>query len=302
MASMGRFRRRAGGGKRLHPAAIVGICLAAAILLTVTVGNLLKIWLDDETFGDMTATTETPPPVAAPVGNGAPVINAPLYALGGRVDDFVGYRAVTVSVNSTDGTMRYRSDVTEYFALPTVQSAPRLSDGMSALTASIPYVSGVFTSSALAHESYDVRYAAMLREAAVLQEFYRAGASELVIRGLPLETLTADEVREYVSTIRMDAANLRVGIAVPLSVAESPNGWWILSAMWDCADFFVLDLGAEELPADGDVPEAVTLLLGRTHYYLSQYGMRLMASDGQRALVEEIERKNYSNYQITAAN
>lgn len=42
-----RFRHHhAHGTRKLHPLAIVGICLAVAVLVTVIVGNLLNIFLD----------------------------------------------------------------------------------------------------------------------------------------------------------------------------------------------------------------------------------------------------------------
>ena len=45
-----RFRRHPQHGGKWNPLAIVGICLAAAILCTAIVGNILRIRLDDETY------------------------------------------------------------------------------------------------------------------------------------------------------------------------------------------------------------------------------------------------------------
>lgn len=56
-----RFRRHRPHTGKMHPAAIVGICLAAAVLLTLTVGNLLKLWLDDETYQRLTEGKEEVP-------------------------------------------------------------------------------------------------------------------------------------------------------------------------------------------------------------------------------------------------
>lgn len=302
MPSMRRLRRRGGTtGQKMRPVTVVLICLAAAILLTLTVGNLLKIWLDDETYRSLTEGVEPPPAAQQPPQTNGIAINAPLWRVGDRVDGLVGSAAVSVPINSSDGTMLYTSDVVRYFGLSSAEGAPALASKMNDLLLSIPYASGVFYSNALSHELADLRYAATVREAAILREFYHAGASELVIRGLPLETATADEVREYISAIRVDAQNFRVGIAVPISVAESDAGWRILSTLAGIADFFVLDVTAESIADDADEygnSASANELLGRSNYYLSQYQMRLMASDAQTLLVETIETRRYSNYQI----
>ena len=96
-----RFHRRHTRATRLHPVAIVGICLAAAILLTVIVGNLLKGLLDDETYqkltqGEETDTTEKEPPRITNVRN----VNAYPFALGQNAEDAVGMTSISVSVNT----------------------------------------------------------------------------------------------------------------------------------------------------------------------------------------------------------
>lgn len=302
MPSMRRLHRRGGAmGQKLRPRSVVLICLAAAVLLTLTVGNLLKLWLDDETYRKMTEGVEPlPTQQQTPETNGV-AINAPLWRVGDRIEPLAGNNAVSVPINSADATMLYTSDVVSYFGLTVKQSAPALASKMQDLTLAIPYISGVFYSNALSYELADLRYAATLREAAILREFYHAGASELVIRGLPLETATVDEVQEYISAIRVDAQNFRVGIAVPISVAESDSGWRILSTFRGITDFFVLDVTAEPLEDDADEygnSASASELLGRSNYFLSQYQMRLMASDTQSLLVDAIEARRYSNYQI----
>lgn len=302
MPSMRRLRRRSGAtGQKMRPYSIVLICLAAAILLTLTVGNLLRLWLDDETYRKMIEGVEPlPGETQAPEVNGV-AINAPLWRIGDRIAPLEGSNAVSIPLNTADGTMRYTSDVVRYFGLSAEQGAPALGSEMQELLLSIPYASGVFYSSALSYELADLRYAATVREAAILREFYHAGASELVIRGLPLETATVDEVRAYASAIRVDAQNFRLGIAVPISVAESDAGWRILSQLQGIADFFVLDVTAEPLEDDADEygnSASAAELLGRSNYFLSQYQMRLMAADTQTLLVDMIEARRYSNYQI----
>ena len=58
-----RYRRQAYRSGALSPLAIAGICVAAVILLTVVVGNLLTLWLDDETYARLTGGEPEEPPV-----------------------------------------------------------------------------------------------------------------------------------------------------------------------------------------------------------------------------------------------
>ena len=60
-----RFRlRRAYADGRLHPLVIVAVCLVVAVLLTLIVGNLLNIWMNDDLYQRLTGETETEPPAA----------------------------------------------------------------------------------------------------------------------------------------------------------------------------------------------------------------------------------------------
>ena len=72
-----RYRRRSHrSDTKLHPAVMVGICLATAVLITVVVGNLLTRWLDDETFHRLTIGNEQPKEDQASSQNEVRMVNA----------------------------------------------------------------------------------------------------------------------------------------------------------------------------------------------------------------------------------
>ena len=65
------YRSRSRMNGRLHPLVIVGICLGAAILIAIIVGNLLKLWLDDEKMQQLKGEQTQPPVSEAPIPEAA---------------------------------------------------------------------------------------------------------------------------------------------------------------------------------------------------------------------------------------
>ena len=319
-----RFRRRKQyTARKLHPAAIVGIVLAAAIVLTVVIGNLLKLWLDDETFQKLTSGKETNVQTEAPVPKNVPNVNAYAFRLGDDVQDVIGKNAVSVNINDASGRVLYASEVAAYYGIETDEKVPLL-ETVGELFTVVPYISGVYHSQAVTHESETVRYAATNAEIAVIREFLLAGGSEVLIRDLPLSLERIEFTVTYIQSLKNALGSAPVGVAVPLAVAQSENGWWILSELEKICDFCALDLTDVEIAAERDasesapetVPdEAETLepseeeetentlpnaaaVLADCNYYLAQYGMRLLVQDTQETLIAALETRLYSNFQI----
>ena len=158
MAGIGRRFRKYHTHRRLHPIAIVAICLVSAILLTVLVGNLLRLWLDDETYARLTQGEEETAPL--PAGDGAKkrAVNAYPFTLGDDAGKAGGFPAITVKLNDQEGTMAYVSDMTEYQGLAGNESV-RLHEALADLSLYTSYISGVFYPQAFAQELPDVVYA-----------------------------------------------------------------------------------------------------------------------------------------------
>ncbi|MBQ3014778.1 MAG: hypothetical protein IJD75_06570 [Clostridia bacterium] len=297
-----RFRRRHARATRLHPIAIVGICLAAAILLTVIVGNLLKGSLDDETYkkltqGEETDATNAEPPRATNVRN----LNAYPFALGQNAEDAVGMTSISVSVNTPDGTILYTSDVTEQLGLTATEKID-LQETLGEVSAFVPYVSGVFYPQAFEQETPDARYAVSAVESAILREFLHAGGSEILLCGLPLAGDHTDTIIEYVKTIQFATGNAPIGIAIPLSIAADTDNWELLARLFDACDFLAIDLTAEEcdnadLDDTGYSPTA-DAILARCAYFVSQFDARLIFSDKQTALISTAQMQARPDFQV----
>ena len=296
-----RLRQHRPHAGKLHPLAIVAICLAVTVLVTLIVGNFLKLWLDDETYNKLTQKPieEEPAEERSPLV--AKRINAYPFALGEDVNGVIGMPAVSVPLNTPDGTMLYTSDVTAYLGVPCTEQVS-LYDTVGELSAFVNYISGVYYPQAFANESTDLFYASAAREAALVREALRTGVSELLLCEIPLTVENLDRVALYLDTLRAAANDTAIGVAVPLSVARSEGGWEILGVLEQHCDFLVLDVTSEDVTdteeIEGGTSPAAVALLTDCNYYLTQYNMRLLLSSTQTNLLSTLEMQMHQNYQV----
>ncbi len=290
------YRRHARKSGALSPLAIAGICVAAVILITVILGNLLTLWLDEETYNRLTAgeTQEEPP---APLHKtDVSDINAYPHVLGNDPASVIDFPAVSVSLNNPDGSLNYISDVSIHQNL-TGNSKVSLPETMQALSLYSSYISAVFYPQAFSHDTSDLRFAATASESALLREFMKSGAKDLVLVDLPLESVALSEILQYVQTLKNAVGELPVGVAVPLSLAKRADGWELLNTLLETCDFCLLDLRQVPLKEDGS-PMSSIELLADADYFLTQYDMRLMLTDQQSDLRSEIELRMLADFQI----
>ena len=303
MAAIGRRFRRHHTRTKMHPAAIVAICLAVAVVLTVLVGNLLKIRLDEADYQRLTVGE----PERQPLPEGEVKvrrINAYPYTFGDAVEGAGGYPAISVHINDpADGKMAYTSDMTAYLGLLDNENV-RLHETFVELSVFASYVSGVFYPQAFRQTIPDLVYAKGAEEAALLREFSRAGGSEVVLCGLPLDESNINAVCEYISLVSHALGDTPVGVAIPVNHPELREGWESLARLERVCDFFVLDLRDVSFPTD-DLDEigasaTAEAFLQANAYPITAYSMRLMLDAGQSGLLSTLEARLYPNYQVVA--
>lgn len=282
-------RRRDGmSGGRL--AAILVLCAVIALVVTVTVGNLMKIWLDDETYARLTSTKEE---------EGTPVkyqsylhdVQAYPYRFGDRLSSVSEHPEVSLLLNEADGTMTYTSPVVEYYGLAH-EGDYALGENLGTLGSVAVYVSGVFHPQVFADESPDLRFAATARETAILREFLRTGGSEILLVGLCEGEVATTDVVAYAKAVKEISPTAPVGVALSLSVLKRADGWELLGALLGVCDFCAVDLCG----ADGS--ESAAAWLDAADYYLSQYDMRLLLTSSQTALLDEAAEREIADLQI----
>ena len=304
MAGVGKRFRRFHTRKGLHPAAIVAICLAAAILLTVITGNLFGMLLDEETYDRLTKGDRETEPL--PTGDGAKkrAVNAYPFTLGDPAEQAGGVPAVTVVLNDPeDGSMAYASDTTAYLGLAANESV-KLHESLAELSVYTPFISGVFHTQAFKQSLPDLIYAKGAEEAALLREFSRAGGSEIVLCGLPLDDTDIGAVCSYISLVSHAVGSTPVGVAIDASDPRLSEKWECLAKIAEACDFMVLDLrgfalDSEDVDDTGVSPKAEALMR-ELAYYFKTYSMRPMLSEAQTGLLSTLEARLYPDYQVVA--
>ncbi len=284
-----RYKHYRSSGSKINPWIIAGIVVGGVLLLTVLVGNLLTLWLDDETYQRLTEGDPEEAQQEEPlIPNRIPPINAFPWPIDGRLQDAMDLPAVSVTMNTPGGSLLYTSEASKLLGAVSLSKTP-LKDTVQELSGFSPYISGVFYSQGLYYTDPDIRYAEAAREGALLREFLRAGGEDVILLNLPFDRVSLQEITDYVLALRRDADG-SVGVAIPTAVLEREDGWQIYGALQSVCDFCLLDTRTASLsPAE---------LLVRFDYQIKQYGLRLLLCETQTELVTYLSEQLYGNYQV----
>ena len=262
----------------LSPWAIILICAGVAILLTLIIGLLLNVWLDDEAYARLRGEGQKEEEKAEINKSYTRDVHADAYVFGEEGDNFwESFYEVSVSLNIPSGQMNYTSEVVSYLAIETT-SERVLYDEMSQLSSSVNFISGVFYPQALYQEGADLQYAAAAKECAIMKEFLHAGGSEILLCGIPFSRIDTASVLRYVQQVKAMAGDVPVGVSVPLAVARANGAWTMLESLAKECDFLAIDL--TEATSVGGAEQILT----DAHYYVQQYDMRVVLNRRQEEL------------------
>ena len=303
---LGRQHRRVPHGRgdfARTPLFIVAVCLVGAILLTVLVGNILRLTLSEEVYDRLTRGEPETEPALPEQDPAYKAIRAPAFRPGDAIDALAGRTAVSLLLNLPDGKTTYTSPVSLYQGLAEEEGTP-LEDTMIELASLIPYVSGLYCVQGASAESADLRYAKAMEEGALLREFYRMGGREVVLSGIPFASLDLRSTLAYVSAVKQAAGGeLPIGGAIPLTVAEGKDAWELLGSLLEVCDFLVLDLSKEatdpQSPTnDFGVALDVAEILSRAEFYRTQYRMRLLIAEDQQTVYDALQYRLIMDWQV----
>lgn len=263
----------------LSPLAIVLICAGAALLLTLIIGLMLNVWLDDEAYDRLTKgeqPEETQPETDKSYTRN---IHADAYVFGEEVESvWESFYEISVTLNTPTGQMNYTSEVVRYLGMTSVSESV-LYDSMGEIGMFAGFVSGVFYPQALYNENADLQYATAAKECAVMKEFLHAGGNEILLCGIPFTRTDAASILRYIKQVKAMAGDTPVGIAIPLSVARADGSWTMLESLSKECDFLAIDL-TEATSVGG--PEQI---LTDARYYIQQYDMRVLLGEKQEELI-----------------
>ena len=263
----------------LSPLAIVLICAGAALLLTIVVGLMLNVWLDDETYDRLTQGEQKEEETTSPNKTYTRDIHADAYVFGEDGESvWESFFEISITINTPTGQITYTSEVVEYLGFETTTQRV-LYDEMGEVSLAAGFVSGVFYPQALYLEGADLQYAVAAKECAVLQEFLHTGGNEILLCGIPFDRVDNASILRYIKQIKAMAGNSPVGVAVPLSVARADGAWTLLESLAKECDFLAIDL-TETTSVGG--PEQI---LTDARYYIQQYDMRVLLGEKQEDLI-----------------
>lgn len=289
-----RYRGSHSHGK-ISPVTVIIICVAIALIASLTVGNLLRIFMDEDAYRRLVEGEEELPVVNDPVKTNLPDIRANAFALGGKLKANDLGIALSVALNAPDGTLTYTSPVSEYFAF-SGNGKVVLASALNEIVPLASYISGVYYPQAFAQENPDLFYAVAAQERALLREFLRNGGRDVLLAGVALDASTVSAISEYARLLKLEVGECGVGVAVPLAVAQAENGWEIIGTLLGNCDLCALDLRGVAV-AD---TEAAKETLQSVAYYLLQYDMRLLLSSDQTHLIQALADSYVTDYQIVS--
>ena len=131
------------GQRRLPLLAILGICFGGAFLIALVVGLILNATLDDEAYYKLTTKPRSTQDDTILFVPDLPDVVAYPYAFGGDLADVSAESAVSLALNTSEGSFLYKSEVLTYFKAETKGSA-ELSSTLASLDGAHLYISGIF--------------------------------------------------------------------------------------------------------------------------------------------------------------
>ncbi len=297
------FRRRSHHGKhagKLPVWAVVLICAVCAVLVAVILGNLLKLWLDDEVYANLTKGNGTES-AQTQAEIKVPTLNATPFIPGESIRDAAAKTQLSLSINTPAGDVNYTSPVALYQQKNCLREST-LAENVEALNTFGTYVSGVFYPQALKQQGQDLRHAAAVEDGALVREFLQAGGKEILAVGLPFASEGLESILAYLEALRQSVGNAPLGVAVPLAVAEGAYGGLLLEELLTVCDFLVLDMTGAIL-SDPSVDEEgisaeVKAALGQIGLYRSSYGMRILLLDTQTVWIDTLTKLEQNNVQV----
>lgn len=275
-------------GNRLHnthrrgtlsPLAIVLIVVGAALLLTIIIGLLLNVWLDDEAYDRLTKGEPEEEEKVEINKTYTRDIHADAYVFGKEAESvWESFAEISITLNTPTGQINYTSEVVSYLAMESI-SQNVLYDAMGEVHLFADFAGGVFYPQALYQEGADLQYAVAAKECALLKEFLHAGGSEILLCGIPFTQTDTASILRYVKQIKAMAGDSPIGVAIPLAVARADGSWALLESLAKECDFLAIDLteatsvaGAEQILTDA-------------RYYIQQYDMRVILNERQEELI-----------------
>lgn len=216
-----------------------------------------------------------------------------------------GCSAVSLSLNTADGALLYRSSAAISMGIqPADTSLASLTSAIAAADGAGLRVSAVFYLTAFSEENDLLRSVALSQSASLIAEAIREGVDDVT---LVAENMTREQLGEFLSLlsdIRALAPNGVLGAAVPSSLLSAENTDALLNELHSAVNYLAMPLS----PSEGQSASVLAderLNDAQLRYYLLYYRMRLLLPqiedpDEQARLLTVIANNAFDDYQFLA--
>ena len=213
-----------------------------------------------------------------------------------------GANAVTVDLNSTDGTLKYLSSLaSELSFLSQASDAQSLSSVISRIDDRELYLSALLYVPSFAEENDLLREVYLSAWCSVALEAIRAGADDCLLfpRGATADDV--DRLCELALLIRRSEEEAIVGCVIPEDVLSAENSEVLIAKLAKAFNFLTLDTTSYK--EDVDVGAYVEERISQMQMQLIYYKMRVLLpySDDpteQQKYVDTAKRYNITSWQI----
>ena len=211
-----------------------------------------------------------------------------------------GANAVTVDLNSTDGTLKYLSSLaSELSFLSQASDAQSLSGVISRIDDRELYLSALLYVPSFAEENDLLREVYLSAWCSVALEAIRAGADDCLLfpRGATADDV--DRLCELALLIRRSEEEAIVGCVIPEDVLSAENSEVLIANLAKAFNFLTLDTTSYKEDVDAYVEERISQMQMQLIYYKMR--VLLPYSDDpteQQKYVDTAKRYNITSWQI----
>ena len=310
-----RYKRRSSRNIRRSKSIPLILAIIGAVILVVALivlgATLLGLKLRDEAARlDEAPEIEYKKPeiqIREPMGD-VREVNGYIYSFDKFASDYIGKGILDLSVmlRASNGYLVYNSEVAASVGWDAYKESVDLKEEVSAIQRLGGYICGYMYISSFSDESSlaEMRQA---YEKSLVVEAAKSGINEILLLGIDVEADNLDAVLLFLSEIKAQAGNVKIGIELEYDEVVSDNiNTYVAQRMLRVCDFVSLDASTVPCAENGeklgfDNPESYDdfkTAVEEIYYYLSKMQVRLTFNKDEVEMYRSISDCTYVNRQM----
>ena len=304
------YRRNMHRKKRTKAiAVIIAVALVVVFILFLIIGNALhkKTSGDESQSDDATQNATDGSSNALPQAEAVGAYALPLLKDGSSFSSRLSAipenaEAVCINLNTSDGTLCYRSELSSEFSfLKYASDASSLSGAMSSINDRELYASALLHVPSFALEDDLAREIYLTGWCAVAVEAIRAGADDCLIKTASAGADEVDKLCAIADLIHEIDKDAIIGIVIPEDVLSASNSEVLISKL--SHSFNYLALNATNAKEDEDVGVYIETRVAQMQMQLIYYKMRVLLPTAEdeatmQSYIDSVKKYNAPSWQF----